>query len=30
MTNADYRGGNVNIWINDETGAVFHKGFAPY
>jgi len=28
MTNAGHRGGNVNIWINDETGTVFHKGFA--
>ncbi len=30
MTNADYMGGNVNIWIDDGTGAVFNKGFAPY
>jgi len=30
MTNANYRGGNVNIWIDDGTGAVYHKGFAPY
>ncbi len=29
MTNASYMGGNVNIHIDDGTGAVYHKGFAP-
>lgn len=30
MTNARCRGGNVNVHISDKTGAVYHKGFAPY
>ena len=30
MTNANCRGGNVNIVIDDETGAVTSKGFAKY
>jgi hypothetical protein len=29
MTNANYRGGNVNIWIDDRSGKVAKKGFAP-
>jgi len=29
MTNAAYRGGNVNIWIDDQSGAVVKQGFAP-
>ncbi|MGH2610502.1 MAG: hypothetical protein ACRDHF_15585 [Tepidiformaceae bacterium] len=30
MTNANYMGGNITLHISDETGAVLHKGFAPY
>ena len=30
FTNANCRGGNITIHISDETGAVIHKGFAPY
>jgi len=30
MTNASGMGGNVNIVISDDTGAVLQKGFAPY
>jgi hypothetical protein len=28
MTNVTYRGGNVNIWIDDQSGVVTRKGFA--
>jgi len=28
MTNATYRGGNVNIWIDDQSGDVTKKRFA--
>ena len=28
MTNADHRGGNVNVHIDDATGEVIAKGFA--
>jgi len=28
MTNATSKGGNVNIWIDDHSGAVTRKGFA--
>jgi len=30
FTNANYRGGNITMQISDGTGAVIHKGFAPY
>ena len=29
MTNASYRGCNVNIHIDDATGEILQKGFAP-
>lgn len=29
MTNADQRGGNVNIVVDDLTGVILSKGFAP-
>ena len=29
MTNANYRGMNVNIHIDDRTGSVIAKGYAP-
>jgi hypothetical protein len=28
MTNAQYKGGNVNIWIDDRSGAIIRRGFA--
>jgi hypothetical protein len=30
MTNAENRGGNVNVHIDDATGKVIRKGFAPH
>jgi len=30
MTAAEYRGGNVDIMINDKTGKVIGKSFYPY
>jgi len=29
MTNAEYRGANVNIVVDDRTGQVVVSGFAP-
>jgi hypothetical protein len=28
MTNADFRGGNVNIWVDSRTGVIRKAGFA--
>lgn len=28
MTNADFIGGNVNVWVNSRTGAIRKAGFA--
>ena len=28
-TNANYRGANANVWIDDKTGRVVSKAFAP-
>jgi hypothetical protein len=30
MTNADHRGGNVNIVVDDATGEIVGSGFARY
>jgi len=29
VTNAGFRGGNVNVWISVRNGRVLHAGFAP-